>query len=85
MKLKLNEVKWVVPGHPSRWQNSGNLTPGAKALSSALPPITYMSLGKSCLSPWASVSLSKNERPVLEIQGRFRVLSAKLRGERGRD
>lgn len=38
-----------------------------KPVSPALPLTSYMSLGKSCLSPWASVSLTENERRVLEV------------------
>lgn len=74
MKLKLNEVKWLVPGGPGRWHNSGSLTAGAQlhrytrlSVSPALPLPTYMNLGKSCLHPSASVSLTENETLVLEI------------------
>lgn len=37
MKLKLNEVKWLIPGNPSRSQTSGNLTAGAKLIRYTRP------------------------------------------------
>lgn len=73
MKLKLNEVKWLVPGDPSngRTRAISLQVPSSSSLhkpvSPALPLTSYMSLGKSCLSPWASVSLTENERRALEV------------------
>lgn len=51
VKLKLNEVKRLVPGHPSRWQNSGHLTPGAQAVSSSFATNNLYELGQVMPTP----------------------------------